>query len=152
MSRDLILVRKFLIGALTCLQTTLVLIGVGKSGGTNTEMPAEGNLTEEFRFPDHIKKRVDQALNRPSRFELEGPTPRPPWVVYPGVEMLSMHWRMGGGEDYRSAFVDWFTELSCDEQSDYKKKYPLPDSWGGYYEFLEEETVWRKSQKNSKGD
>lgn len=56
---------------------------------------------------------------------------------------------MGKGEDYRSQFVDWFTKLSSFERLEYQKMYPLPDSWSGYYDFLEKETAWRNNTKKS---
>ena len=54
---------------------------------------------------------------------------RPQWMVYPSYGAFSMGWRMGGGEDYRYKFWDWYEKLTEKEQQAYQEAYPYPIFW-----------------------
>lgn len=54
---------------------------------------------------------------------------RPQWMVYPSYGEFSMGWRMGGGEDYRYKFWDWYEKLTEKEQQAYQEAYPYPIFW-----------------------
>lgn len=58
----------------------------------------------------------------------------PPWKKYPGVGSLSMHWRMGGGEDYIMQFGKAYDRLSQREKTIFDLSYPAMGEWAGYYE------------------
>jgi hypothetical protein len=55
----------------------------------------------------------------------------PPWAYYPRVHPLDIHWRMGGGEDYKYLFAAWTLSLpwSPDEKVSYVRRWDPPFSW-----------------------
>jgi len=44
----------------------------------------------------------------------------PQWIEYPEFTEFSMGWRMGGGEDYRYQFWDWYEALTSAQQQEYQ--------------------------------
>ena len=58
----------------------------------------------------------------------------PPWTVYPDIEIYSIGWRMGSGEDYMIAYQPWLRELPQAEKAAYIAKHPEPEAWTGFYE------------------
>lgn len=60
----------------------------------------------------------------------------PPWITFPDLPRMSIGWRMGGGESYWIAFMDWYNSLSDVEQELYGKKNPEPKDWHGFYELI----------------
>ncbi|MBG6148662.1 hypothetical protein IWQ51_006829 [Labrenzia sp. EL_142] len=141
--------RNVLFKLLTRIRTSVAAI-VSSSAVVKLKQKISGKEpTNKFGIQDHIWKTIVEEAAKPTKFDLEGEVPRPPWIVYPTLHKYSIHWRMGKGEDYRSQFVDWFSKLSSFERLEYQKMYPLPDSWSGYYDFLEKETAWRNNTKKS---
>ena len=69
---------------------------------------------------------------------------RPQWMVYPSYGEFSMGWRMGGGEDYRYKFWDWYEKLTKEEQQAYQEAYPYPIFW--HY------NNWNDEQENEEAD
>ena len=59
---------------------------------------------------------------------------RPPWVAIPEYSRTSMGWRMGAGEDYSTAFSEYFDALSDEGREKYMRLNPEPESWTGFYE------------------
>ncbi len=58
----------------------------------------------------------------------------PPWLAYPHIERGSIGWRMGYGEDYMFRFHDWLNKLSQEEREEYRKLFPEPVTWNGWWE------------------
>ena len=57
----------------------------------------------------------------------------PPWVEYPELPYLSIHWRMGEGEAYLDRWCEFFERLSDAEAEAYMRQYPEPKDWKGFY-------------------
>ena len=55
----------------------------------------------------------------------------PPWIKYPNLERISMGWRMGAGENYKRAFLEWWRKRSYELNCAYRAKYMEPDEWKG---------------------
>ncbi|HMF42069.1 MAG TPA: hypothetical protein VKQ32_15455 [Polyangia bacterium] len=55
----------------------------------------------------------------------------PPWAYYPRIHPYSIHWRMGGGEDYRYLFWTWAASRnwSLDDRIAYVRRWDPPFSW-----------------------
>lgn len=53
----------------------------------------------------------------------------PQWIEYPEFTEFSMGWRMGGGEDYRYQFWDWYEALTSAQQQEYQRLFPYPCFW-----------------------
>jgi hypothetical protein len=58
----------------------------------------------------------------------------PPWLKYPEIPRFSIHWRMGGGEDYFRGACQMFADLTPVEQEAYVLRYPEPPEWIGWYD------------------
>lgn len=58
----------------------------------------------------------------------------PPWRVIPDYDMMSMGWRMGGGEDYMIAFAAWFKALGQARRVAFISANPEPEGWVGFYD------------------
>lgn len=55
---------------------------------------------------------------------------RPPWVVYPGIDVTSGFFRQGEGDTYMGwSFNPYFASLTEEEQQAYLKKWNVPDEW-----------------------
>ena len=65
---------------------------------------------------------------------LQREPPLPPWLAFPALEPASIGWRMGGGEDHIYKLVVYFRYCSQDEKDEYKRRYPEPPGWSGWYE------------------
>ena len=61
----------------------------------------------------------------------------PPWEKFPNVPRASIGWRMGPGQDYAYEFRNWFRQLSDVGRSEYRARWPEPQEWVGYLDFLE---------------
>jgi len=55
----------------------------------------------------------------------------PLWARYPRVHPLDIHWRMGGGEDYKCLFNVWVTaqRWNEDDRIAYLRRWDPPYSW-----------------------
>lgn len=62
---------------------------------------------------------------------------KPVWVAFPRIPWGSIGWRMGPGEDYWHAWVPWFKEQSPEVRASYKRNWPEPQGWEGFYAFVE---------------
>ena len=62
----------------------------------------------------------------------------PPWLQYPEIQLGSMGWRMGPGEEYWYQFVDWYGRLNEGEREGYKARYPKPESWKVFWPYIPE--------------
>jgi len=82
-------------------------------------------------------KRVLKTLgtHRKQRFMISmGETKLEPlWVTMPGYPMRSMAWRMGGGEDAAVKFLKQYRALSNSSKENFRRQYPEPEGWKGYY-------------------
>lgn len=58
----------------------------------------------------------------------------PQWLMYPGLSVYSMGWRMGNGEGYKYKFGDWYNTLSKDEKARYQAMFPAPKEWRDFYD------------------
>ena len=58
----------------------------------------------------------------------------PPWIEFPHIPRGRIGWRMGAGEGYWNSWVQWYTSLSSEEQTQYKTKWPEPEKWVGFYD------------------
>lgn len=58
----------------------------------------------------------------------------PLWLAYPHIERYSIGWRMGYGEDYACRFDVWLNQLSREEREEYRKLFPEPVTWRGWWE------------------
>lgn len=57
----------------------------------------------------------------------------PPWLAYPHIEKASIGWRMGYGEDYSNRFFCWLNRLSEGEREEYRRLFPEPVTWSGWW-------------------
>lgn len=56
--------------------------------------------------------------------------PEAPWRVHPDIAPGDIFWRMGGGEDVLSVWLDWIGDLpDADRQSALRDLRPIPDAW-----------------------
>lgn len=63
--------------------------------------------------------------------------PRPPWIAFPRIPWGSIGWRMGGGENYWHQWTPWFKALSQAARGQYRRDWPEPEGWKGFFEFVE---------------
>lgn len=70
---------------------------------------------------------------RQSLPEYDGRFYLPPWLAYPGVHPFSLHWRMGGGEDYIMKFGEWLNGLSAAARREYMAYFAPEPPWKGYW-------------------
>ena len=61
----------------------------------------------------------------------------PLWLAFPDDPRASMGWRMGGGEDYKIEFGNWYRSLSDEARSEYRQFYPEPEGWEDFYAMFE---------------
>ena len=61
----------------------------------------------------------------------------PPWLICPDVPRYSIGWRMGSLEQSKNEFADWFVGLGNEEKAQFRKDYPEPPEWAGYYDLIE---------------
>ena len=66
------------------------------------------------------------------KYTIEKPMP-PLWLMYPAISRYSIGWRMGYGESYRYDLGDWLKTLKEEEKKEYRKLFPLPKLWRGWY-------------------
>lgn len=72
----------------------------------------------------------------------------PLWIAYPLYCQYSMAWRMGVGEEYADKFREWFSKFSDEDKEVYRKLFPTPIGWyGWWYDEVEEDPTFY-----SKGD
>jgi hypothetical protein len=57
-----------------------------------------------------------------------------PWILYPGIDIQDMFWRMGKGEDYLMRFYNYFEGLADREKVIFKLTNPTPYNWRDFYE------------------
>jgi hypothetical protein len=57
----------------------------------------------------------------------------PPWKKYPEIHRFSIGWRMGYGEDYMIEWIEYYSKLSEEKKETYKRKFPTPIMWLGFY-------------------
>ena len=66
--------------------------------------------------------------------------PMPPlWLMYSHIHRYGIGWRMGYGKEYKYKFFDWFKTLSDEEQNQYRRMFPEPNIWRGFYDGAEPE-------------
>lgn len=51
----------------------------------------------------------------------------PPWIVFPLYNSYTKGWRMGIGEEYVDAYIDFLRSLTKEEFEIYDKTYPQPE-------------------------
>lgn len=85
-------------------------------------------------FKPSLKEPIKSHLNKITDF-------LPPWVVFPLFDSSTIHWKMGTGESYISAYVDFQEELTDEEFALYHKVYPQPDyiEWEPYRRIKKEQ-------------
>lgn len=62
---------------------------------------------------------------------------KPPRYHYPNIPHISIHRRMGPGEDCRDAFDTWYKSLDAKHRELYRKENPEPEGWDEFYAFKE---------------
>jgi len=77
---------------------------------------------------------VRDFFNAFGRFDYMDSKLLPPWKVYPAIDPLDMHWRMGAGEQYVLEFGEAFERLNEREKTIYELSYPAMGDWAGYYD------------------
>ena len=88
---------------------------------------------EDGHLPPELVAELEEYLRRCEDITYPDPM-QPPWEVMPGVPLVSMAWRMGGGEDYMDAFRSWFGNLSDADRAKYMSDNPEPSGWDGFYD------------------
>jgi len=58
----------------------------------------------------------------------------PLWAYYPRIHPVDIHWRMGGGEDYKYLFSTWEKrrDWSIEDRIAYVQRWDPPFSWLEY--------------------
>jgi len=59
---------------------------------------------------------------------------QPPWIKFSTVNSEDMFWRMGQGEDYLTAFSQYYFNLTDREKLIYHLTNPEPYGWDGFYD------------------
>ncbi|MFI4934522.1 MAG: hypothetical protein ACHP7N_07885 [Caulobacterales bacterium] len=57
----------------------------------------------------------------------------PPWIAHPEIQLGSIGWRMGYGEEYWDRFDRWYKALTAARRDQYERDFPEPDMWVGFY-------------------
>ena len=65
---------------------------------------------------------------------LRNDPPLPPWLAFPSLEPTNIGWRMGGGEEHIYKLFVYYRYCSTDERQEYKRRYPEPAGWSGWYD------------------
>jgi hypothetical protein len=65
----------------------------------------------------------------------------PLWMEAPHIPWGSLGWRMGGGEKLWEKWVSWFRSRDRDARAAYRSKWPEPEAWAGFYDFIENGTT-----------
>lgn len=92
-------------------------------------------LTDE-QWKIELELRREEAEKRQRLYEdvLKDNPPLPPWLKYPEAGMIDMVWAMGGGQDYLENHVfNYLNNAPKEKVAAYKKKYPEPQGWKGWY-------------------
>lgn len=97
-------------------------------------VPPKGMSQEEWKKHLDFDRKLE--LERKEKFEdeLKNNPPEPPWVKYPEHSPNDLFWRMGKGETYIMENVHPYLEYATENAlREYKKKYPEPNNWKGWY-------------------
>ena len=70
----------------------------------------------------------------------------PPWIAFPDIERYSIGWRWGIGESYIMKWGAWLDALSKEEQEEYKKLFPEPITWKGYWDDEDDGECYEKDE------
>ena len=70
-------------------------------------------------------------MNSKGETELE-----PPWITMPDYPMISMAWKMGSGELVSWKFQIRYRALSKSSKENFRRKFPEPEGWEGYYSLI----------------
>jgi hypothetical protein len=106
------------------------------SGDRGKRVPRVIDSASDHAGMQRILRRALKRMSKSPGFTLPDGQMLPPWLEIPEYERLSLGWRMGGGEDYYRAFVDFYKSLSEAEREAYAQRYPEPEKWANYYEQL----------------
>jgi hypothetical protein len=73
---------------------------------------------------------VERNASEPCVFDFrpKGPSLMMPplWAAYPNYSAATIGWRMGGGEEYRYAWWDWYSKLTDLQRDLYQRTFPVP--------------------------
>jgi hypothetical protein len=60
----------------------------------------------------------------------------PWWAAYPDFSSVTIGWRMGSGEVYKHRWYAWYRNLSREQRTEYRHRFPTPEfgAWEGWYE------------------
>ena len=61
----------------------------------------------------------------------------PLWVTIPEFDSYSMGWCMGGGEDVKIKFQGRYRDLPENSKDAFRRQYPEPKGWEGFYAMVE---------------
>jgi hypothetical protein len=92
-----------------------------------------GILITAVLWPGHSVKRFEFYPTDGKSFML------PLWLAYPDFTSETVGWRMGSGEAYFWRWRGWYDNLSDEEKTDFRKRYPEPEDsrgWAGFYDRL----------------
>ncbi|WP_395377948.1 hypothetical protein [Marinicella sp. W31] len=88
-------------------------------------MTEEENHVKAEKIRMEYEKRIEKdVINNP---------PKPPWLAFPDYDRFDIGWRMGIGEDHLYKLSIYFRIIDDQGFESYKKKYPAPDDWEGWY-------------------
>lgn len=62
----------------------------------------------------------------------------PPWLACPEIELRSIGWRMGYGEDYMGKWHRWYQKLPSGKSAEYRQLFPEPPTWKGFWNDTDE--------------
>jgi len=92
-------------------------------------------------FLSAVRRRPARAPLRRSRFAVEMSEidrygeMRPPWAIFPSYNPYSLGFRMGPGEDYATAYWDWWRTVSRfmtrGDRLAYLRRWPGRAQWTG---------------------
>lgn len=66
--------------------------------------------------------------------ELVFDPPKPPWIMFPDIHPYDMFWRMRRGEEHIEKLAIYFQFCGEERLNQYKKLYPEPEDWKGWFE------------------
>ncbi|WP_127750596.1 hypothetical protein [Parasedimentitalea marina] len=116
--------------------------------GVSSQLPNDKRKSWKIvdgKIPDDIRDLMVSIIDEHEKWKAALPDPlRPMWVEYPHLPRCSMGWRMGGGEDYRDIFYEWYQSQTHEKRHEYREIHPEPVGWEGFYDHLEKARLMRR--------
>ena len=113
----------------------MALLFSGIAMADNDSTPPSGMSQDDWDKHREISAQFERERIERFENELKHTPPVPPWIKYPDYSRYDMFWRMGVGETYISEYISPYFQLSTKQAiQEYRKKYPEPNSWSGWYD------------------